>query len=232
MLPGTTNRNGPGWRWVRGGETGTAPSPRWHFSPCPHRELQETELSYQTGTNRPCRAGNLYFTAATLTSAGGQLAAPHRQGGVEAGQLRLPLQVVSHMAVKAGNASREQVQHGHLTEVWPLWQRAAQPEDCVETEKNRSDITWSHLPTSSSSSCPALSCPVPLLSDFLHNPAWKNVSNVSRASHCVISVQLLLHGVFFLQLHISTLLQLSVKCCSLTLTFSERITLSCSTERF
>lgn len=40
------------------------------------------------------------------------------------------------MAVKAGNAPGEQVQHGHLAEVGPLWQRAAQPEDCVEAEKN------------------------------------------------------------------------------------------------
>lgn len=57
------------------------------------------------------------------------------------------------MAVKAGDASREQVQHGHLTEVWPLWQRAAQSEDCVEAEKNGFDITLIHLPTSNSSSC-------------------------------------------------------------------------------
>lgn len=68
--------------------------------------------------------------SAPLTSAAGQFATPHGQGGVEARQLRLPLQVVSHMAVKAGDASREQVQHRHLTEVRPLWQRAAQSEDC------------------------------------------------------------------------------------------------------
>lgn len=70
-----------------------------------------------------------------LTSAAGQLATPHGQGGVQARQLRLPLQVVPHMAVKAGDASREQVQHRHLAEVWPLWQRAAQPEDCVEVKE-------------------------------------------------------------------------------------------------
>lgn len=93
-------------------------------------------------------------TSATLTSAAGQLAAPHGQGGVEARQLRLPLQVVSHMAVKAGDTSREQVQHRHLTEVWPLWQRAAQSEDCVEVGKDRFDITVIHLPTSNSPSCP------------------------------------------------------------------------------
>lgn len=109
-------------------------------------------------SNQPDRAGKLCSVSitgspATLTSAGGQLAAPHGQGGVEARQLRLALQVVSHMAVKAGDASREQVQHGHLTEVWPLWQRAAQSEDCVEAEKNGFDITVIHLPTSNSSSC-------------------------------------------------------------------------------
>lgn len=55
-----------------------------------------------------------------LTSAGGHLAAPHRQGGVEAGELRLPLQVVAHVAVEAGGASREQVQHRNLPKVRPL----------------------------------------------------------------------------------------------------------------
>lgn len=75
-----------------------------------------------------------------LTSAAGQLATPHGQGGVEACQLWLPLQVVPHMAVKAGDASREQVQYRHLAKVWPLRQRAAQPEDCVEAEK-----VWTQL---------------------------------------------------------------------------------------
>lgn len=117
-------------------------------------------MSCKYSSNQPDRAGNLYSisitgTPATLTSAGGQLAAPHGQGGVEARQLRLPLQVVSHVAVKAGDASGEQVQHGNLAEVWPLWQRAAQPEDCVEAEESRFDITSIHLPTSNSSSCPS-----------------------------------------------------------------------------
>lgn len=85
--------------------------------------------------------------SAPLTSAAGQLATPHGQGGVQARQLRLPLQVVPHMAVKAGDASREQVQHRHLAEVWPLRQRAAQPEDCVELKKKSLDATfWRHLP--------------------------------------------------------------------------------------
>lgn len=71
----------------------------------------------------------------TLASAGGYLAAPDRQGGVEAGELHLPLQVVTHVAVKVGSASREQVQHRHLPEVRPLRQWAAQPEDCAQRQK-------------------------------------------------------------------------------------------------
>lgn len=51
VLPGTMSRNGPGWRWARGGEKETAPSPLWHSSPCPRKELQATEVSYQTCLN-------------------------------------------------------------------------------------------------------------------------------------------------------------------------------------
>lgn len=73
----------------------------------------------------------------TVTSAGGHLAAPLWQGGVEAGELRLPLQVVAHVAMKAGDASRQQVQHRHLTEMWPLRQRAAQSEDCAQDPRRK-----------------------------------------------------------------------------------------------
>lgn len=38
--PGTRSRTGPGWHWVRGVGRGTEPSPRWHSSLCPHKELQ------------------------------------------------------------------------------------------------------------------------------------------------------------------------------------------------
>lgn len=72
-----------------------------------------------------------------LTSAGGHLATPHGQGGVEAGELRLPLQVVAHVAVKAGDASGQQVLHRHLPEVRPLGQRAAQPENWAERQENQ-----------------------------------------------------------------------------------------------
>lgn len=64
-----------------------------------------------------------------LTPAARHLAAPHRQRGVDAGEQRLPLQVVPHVAVEAGGASGQQVEHRHLPEVRPLGQRAAQPED-------------------------------------------------------------------------------------------------------
>lgn len=60
------------------------------------------------------------FIKLSLTPAGGHLAAPHRQRGVEAGELRLALQVVTHVTVEAGGASWEQVQHGHLPVVRPL----------------------------------------------------------------------------------------------------------------
>lgn len=115
---------------------------KYNSWPTQRSNTQPWCYEHHTGAIRPDGAGDLYSvsitgTSATLTSAGGQLAAPHGQGGVEACQLRLPLQVVSHMAVEAGEAPREQVQHGHLTEVWPLWQRAAQSEDCVEVEKEQ-----------------------------------------------------------------------------------------------
>lgn len=80
----------------------------------------------------------------TVTSAGGHLAAPLWQGGVEAGELRLPLQVVAHVAVKAGDASRQQVQHWHLTVMWPLRQRAAQSEDCAQEPRRKWTTTSVH----------------------------------------------------------------------------------------
>lgn len=65
----------------------------------------------------------------TLTPAAGLSAAPHWQRGIEAGEQRLPLQVVTHVAVETGRASREQVEHGHLPKVRPFRQRTAEPED-------------------------------------------------------------------------------------------------------
>lgn len=78
----------------------------------------------------------------TLTPAAGLLAAPHWQGGVEAGEQRLPLQVVTHVAVKASGAPREQVQHRHLSKVRPFWQGTAQPEDY--THRGKSKVIYVH----------------------------------------------------------------------------------------
>lgn len=82
----------------------------------------------------------VFLCQQTVTSAGGDLAAPLWQGGVEAGELRLPLQVVAHVAVKAGDASRQQVQHRHLPEMRPLRQRAAQLEDCTVTKEGSGQV--------------------------------------------------------------------------------------------
>jgi len=111
--PETRSRTGPGWRSAHGEERGTAPSLLLHSSLCLHKELQTRNVLGVFGLS--C-SEQIY----TLTSAGRLLAAPHRQGSIETSEQRLPLQVVTHVAVKAGDTSREQVQHGYFPIMRPL----------------------------------------------------------------------------------------------------------------
>lgn len=72
------------------------------------------------------------------TSTARLLATPDRQRCIEAGERHCPLQVVAHVAVEAGSAPWQQVQHGHLPKVRPPRQGTAQTEYC-QGERGREE---------------------------------------------------------------------------------------------
>lgn len=122
-LPGTMNRNGPGWRWARGGEKGTAPSPLWRSSPCPHTELQQTEASYQSRRNNLPSFSCKYNSWPTQSSNGHQQpTSPTEQGTFTPSPSQRSPRQLGNLLLHTGREALRHVSCGAPCRWYPIWQ--------------------------------------------------------------------------------------------------------------